>query len=403
MATRLHLLKARQAETLGTGFHSDGGNLFLRVKPTGSRAWVFRYTSAGKVRELGLGSLLSRSLAEARLVADKMRKAVAEGTDPGLVLQARADPVAMTFRDCALALIEAKRPGWSNSKHAQQWENTLRDYAYPSLAAKRPADITLVDIKTILLPIWVTKTETATRLRQRIEAVLDYAAVHGLCDGARNPARWKGVLNKVLPEPNKVRTRDHHAAAPYQDVPAIMAALRLKEHTSALMLRFLILTAVRSGEARGALWSEIDVPARVWSIPARRMKAQREHRIPLSQEAMEILRVMAARRQGSNDLVFPGLRGGVMSDVAVNKSLHAFAPDVTVHGFRSSFRDWGAEQTSFPSAVMELALAHVNKNRVEAAYQRSDLFDRRVDLMNTWAEFCAGDRQGSQPIEHNAP
>jgi integrase len=372
MATNLHLLTARKVGTVGEGFHSDGGNLYLRVRDTNSRAWVFRYKVAGVVREIGLGATHTRSLAEARVVAEQMRKAVAAGTDPLLVIrQDVPQEPGKTFAQCAAELIEAKRPGWKNAKHAQQWANTLRDYALP------------VIVKSILLPMWATKTETATRLRQRIEMVLDYAAVHDLCDGTRNPARWKGVLDKVLPSPRKVTAREHHAAAPYGDVPRIMAALKDKLHVSAQVLRFTILTGVRSGEARGATWDELDMDAATWVIPKERMKAARPHRVPLSTEAMQIITAMADWRRPGADRVFPGARDGLLSDVAVNKTLHGIAPDVTVHGFRSSFRVWCEEQTSYPRSVTEAALAHVNADKTEAAYQRSDLFDRRRELMQS--------------------
>ena len=388
MATTTKQLTARQVETLAEGFHADGGNLYLRVKESGARAWVFRFKQAGRVREIGLGATHSRTLAEAREKSEAMRNAILNGTDPAQVLT-RRDPTRMTFQQCAEALIEAKRPGWRNAKHAQQWQNTLRDYAYKTLGAKDPNDVTIADIKAILLPIWPTKTETATRVRQRIEAVLDYAAVHGLCDSARNPARWKGVLDKVLPKPEKVRTKEHHAAAPYADVPRIMAALRDKEHVSALALRFIILTACRSGEGRGATWDEFDLDAKLWTIPAARMKAAKPHRVPLADDAVAILRTMQEWQREGCPLVFPGARGGLLSDVAVNKTLHGIAPDVTVHGFRSAFRDWAAEQTAFPARVCELCLAHGNPDKVEAAYQRSDLFDKRRDLMDAWASYCA--------------
>ena len=391
MATKLHILSARKVETVGEGFHSDGGNLYLRVRDTNSRAWVFRYKAAGKVREIGLGATHTRSLAEARQVAEDMRKAVKDGADPADVIRPQeAQAPGKTFKECAVELIEAKRPGWKNAKHAQQWENTLRDYAYPTLGDKAPADVSLADVKAILLPMWGTKTETATRLRQRIEAVLDYAAVHDLCDATRNPARWKGVLDKVLPSPRKVTTRENHAAADYSDVPRIMAALKDKSHVSALALRFLILTAARSGEARGALWDEIDLDAATWTIPAKRMKAARPHRVPLSAPAVQILKTMEKLRRPRVDLVFPGARDGLLSDVAVNKTLHSIAPDVTVHGFRSSFRTWCEEQTSYPRSVAEAALAHVNADKTEAAYQRSDLFERRRDLMKAWADYATG-------------
>lgn len=386
---KIKLLTARQIDTLPAGFHSDGGNLYLRVRDSSARSWVFRYKLAGKAIELGLGPVDSRSLAQARELANKMRTAIADGKDPAILVRVKRDDKAMTFRDCALALIDSKRSGWRNAKHAQQWENTLEQYAYPTIGDKLPADVTLADVKAILNPIWASKTETATRLRQRIEAVLDYAAVHDDDQGRSNPARWRGVLNKVLPDPEKVRTKTHLASAPYSEVPAIMSALRDKDFLSAYCLRFTILTAARSGEARGALWSEVNMKSRTWTILASRMKAERPHRVPLCDEAMEILTKMQEWRMAGADRVFPGNRGGLLSDVAVNKTLHAVAPDVTVHGFRSSFRIWGAETTSFPSAALELALAHVNKDKVEEAYQRSDLFERRVELMTAWGRYCA--------------
>ena len=398
MATKLHLLSARKVETAAPGFHSDGGNLYLRVRDSHSRAWVFRYKAAGKVREIGLGPTHNRSLAEARLIAESMRKAVAAGGDPANVIRVQPEPEeqTQTFEQCALEMIEAKRPGWKNAKHAQQWANTLRDYAFPAFGKKRPADVTLADIKAVLLPIWATKTETAQRVRGRIEAVLDYAAVHGLCDGTRNPARWKGTLDKVLPAPRKVTAREHHAAADYADVPRIMALLAGKSHVSAMNLRFTILTAARSGEARGALWDEIDLDTATWTIPAQRMKAARPHRVPLSAPAVAVLRAMLPLRRPGVDLVFPGGRDGLLSDVAVTKTLHAIAPGVTVHGFRSAFRTWCEEQTRYPRSVTEAALAHVNADKVEAAYQRSDLFERRRGLMRDWADYL-----GSPKSEKN--
>ncbi len=387
MATTIGKLTVRQVDTLPDGFHSDGGNLYLRVKG-GSRAWVYRYKDKGRVRELGLGSTSIRKLKEVRAMAEAMRKACADGRDPSELLRDKpVEAISMTFEQCAQDLIEAKRAGWKNAKHAQQWINTLRDYAFPVIGNKVPAEVNLTDVKKILLPIWATKTETATRLRQRIEAVLDYAAVHDLCDGARNPARWKGVLNKVLPEPVKLNSREHHPAAPYADVPRIMSVLHGKSHVSAYCLRFTILTAARSGEARGATWDEIDLDAKVWTIPAQRMKASRPHRVPLSDATMDILAEMQLWKTGNNANVFPGARGGLLSDVAMNKTLRSVVTGVTVHGFRSSFRDWGAEQTSFSSGVLEIALAHVNANKVEAAYQRSDLFELRGKLMQVWAAF----------------
>jgi len=385
----IKLLTARQVDSLETGFHSDGGNLYLRVRDTETRAWVFRYKQAGRVSELGLGAVASRTLAQARDLAGRMRTALADGKDPAALVKVRRDAKALTFEDCALALIESKRSGWRSVKHEQQWEATLRLYAFPVIGGKLPADVSLADVKAILAPIWPVKTETASRLRQRIEAVLDYAAVHDDAPTRSNPARWKGVLDKVLPAARKVAKKTHFAAAPYADVPAIMAALRGKDCLSAYNLRFSILTAARSGESRGALWDEIDTHTRTWLIPARRMKAGRAHRVPLCDEAMAIITKMRQWRQDGSGRVFPGARGGLLSDVAINKTLHAIARGVTTHGFRAAFRQWGAETTGFPSAVLELALAHVNRGKVEEAYQRSDLFERRRELMTAWGRYCA--------------
>ena len=288
MARKLNRLTAQQVDTLKVGNHPDGGNLYLRVKDTGARSWVFRYKLSGKVTELGIGSRNERTLAQARDLASKMRAALANGKNPAALVRVKHDSTAKTFQECALELINLKRIGWRNAKHVQQWENTLKQYAYPSIGNKLPADISLADVKAILLPIWPIKTETATRLRQRIEAVLDYAAVNDDEQNRSNPARWKGVLDKVLPAARKVTKRIHYAAAPYTDVPKIMSALHDKDSLSAYCLRFTILTAARSGEARGALWNEIDMNEKVWIIPDHRMKAEREHRVPLCNEAMKI-------------------------------------------------------------------------------------------------------------------
>jgi len=398
MATRINRLSARKVNSIGPGSHADGGGLYLRVRNTGTKAWVFRYTRAGKATEVGLGPTHTRSLADARNLAEGMRKAVSEGKDPKTLVQPdnSDEDSQATFKSCALALIEAKRPGWRNPKHVQQWQNTLRDYVFPSIGSKHPSEVTLADVKAILNPIWATKTETATRVRQRIEAVLDWAYVHDLRTG-ENPARWRGILDKVLPQPNKLRTVQHFAAAPYIDVPDIFAQLRENKYTSSYCLRFLILTATRSSEARGAKWDEIDLKERTWTIPAERMKAHRPHRVPLSDEAMLIISEIP--RIDRQVLIFPSPRGGQLTDVSLNKALNNVQTDITVHGFRSSFRDWAAEQTNFPAAVCELALAHVNKDKVEAAYQRSDLFERRRKLMDTWGKYLYEMRTGADIIQ----
>ena len=388
MATKINKLSARQVDSLAPGFYSDGAGLYLRVRHAGSRSWVFRYTRHGKVREIGLGGVHSRSLAGARALASDMRTSLTNGGDPATVVPERAGvPTATpTFRDCAQALIASKRPGWRNPKHAQQWEHTLRDFVLPHIGDKAPDSVSLADVKAILTPIWATKTETATRVRQRMEAVLDWAYVHGLRAG-ENPARWRGVLDKVLPPPNKVRTVEHFAAMPYRQIPDLMAHLLAKPHSSARCLQFLVLTAARSIEARGARWDELDLEGGVWTIPADRMKAHRPHRVPLSDAALRVL--TDTPRIVGQPLVFSGARRGRLSDVALTKAVRALDATATVHGFRSAFREWAAEQTSVPAAVCELALAHVNKDRVEAAYQRSDLFEKRRALMLAWAHYVS--------------
>ncbi len=388
MATKINKLSARQVDSLAPGFYSDGAGLYLRVRHAGSRSWVFRYTRHGKVREIGLGGVHSRSLAVARSLASDMRTSLINGGDPATVVPERAGvPTATpTFRDCAQALIASKRPGWRNPKHAQQWEHTLRDFVLPHIGDKAPDSVSLADVKAILTPIWATKTETATRVRQRMEAVLDWAYVHGLRAG-ENPARWRGVLDKVLPPPNKVRTVEHFAAMPYRQIPDLMAHLLAKPHSSARCLQFLVLTAARSIEARGARWDELDLEGGVWTIPADRMKAHRPHRVPLSDAALRVLTDTPSIV--GQPLVFSGARRGRLSDVALTKAVRAFDATATVHGFRSAFREWAAEQTSVPAAVCELALAHVNKDRVEAAYQRSDLFEKRRALMLAWAHYVS--------------
>jgi len=411
---KINQLTKRAVDTLGAGFHSDGGNLYLRVKDGGARSWVFRYKVAGKVAELGLGPTHTRGLAEARTIAEAMRNALKNGNDPASVLAAKRDPNAMTFRKYAEQLIAEKQAHFKSGKHGKQWPATLEAYAYPVIGDKRPADVTLTDIETILRPIWKTKTETANRVRGRIENVLDYAFVAEGID-RRNPAVFKGNLeHRGFAPASKLKNVEHHPAAPYADVPAIMAEARTKDSMSALLLRFTILTWKRSTEVRDATWQEIDMDNKLWTIPARRMKAKMLHRCPLCSEAVEILKIMRARYPDS-DRVFPGDRGGRMSDVAVNKALHslptvkrldalataklrleavsaedreATAHGATVHGFRSSAESWGAAETKFESQVLEFQLAHADENKVRKAYQRDDLLEKRRKLVDAWGTYC---------------
>lgn len=411
---QINLLKPRQVATLPNGFHSDGSNLYLRVTSATSRQWVFRYSLHGKVRQLGLGSTVERTITDARALAQKMREAVRDGIDPATLLAAR-DPERMTFRIYAEELIEAKRKDFRSAKWGKQWTATLERYVYPGIGDKRVKDIGLSDIEAILRPMWSTKTETATRVRSRIAAILDYAFVAEGID-KRNPAVFRGNLeHRGFGKPRKINPIKHHPAAPYSEVPAIMTELRELTSTTSLCLRFTILTWTRSSEARAALWEEISSDDQLWTIPAKRMKAGREHQVPLCAEAREILTEMRKRRRPDTPAVFPGAMGGLISDVGINKVLHslktvkrldavatiqlranlpppkrndALAHGVTVHGFRSSARSWGAAKTNFPREVLERALAHENSNKVESAYQRDNVLEKRRQLMDVWGRYC---------------
>jgi integrase len=370
----------------------DGDNLYLRIRHDGSKSWAFRYKVAGKQHWMSLGPVRDVTLAEAREAARKLRNDLREGISP---LEQRRERQALalnaegrTFDAVAKLYIEAHRTGWKNVKHAAQWQSTLDAYASPVIGKLAVGSIGLDEVLRILRPIWKEKPETASRLRGRVEAVLDYAGVHGWRKGD-NPARWTGYLDQVLPAKAKVRAVVHHAAVAWADMPAVMARLAGAGGTGALCLRFLVLTAARSGEARGARWNEIDMEAKTWTIPAARMKAKQEHRVPLSDAAIEILAGLAPLKRKPDGLVFPGGRvGSPLSDVAVSKALAAAVDGFTVHGCRSSFRDWCGERTNFPREIAEAALAHTNKDKVEAAYARTDHLEKRRQLMEAWARHC---------------
>lgn len=411
---QINILKARQVTTLPEGFYKDGGCLFLRVSGPTARQWVFRYKRRNKVTQLGLGSVVDRDLAGARALADKMRKLLADGGDPASLLK-RADDREKTFRDYAEEVVALKRKHFRSEKHAKQWPATLHLYAYPKIGHKRPGQITLADIEAILRPIWNAKTETADRVRARIETVLDFAYV---AEGIekRNPSIYKGNLEHLGFGPRrKVSPIVHHPAAPYAEVPAIMSELREQKTTTAFCLRFTILTWARSGEVRGAEWKEIDKDRKLWKVPAHRMKAGRAHEVPLCDEAMEILGEMAKRKRKDTDRIFPGERGGLLCDVGINKVLHAlptvarldaaatlkFRADVgpkcghdaiaygaTVHGMRAAARSWGEAVPQYSRSVLETALAHAIKDRTEAAYQRDNVLEKRRRLMNEWGDYC---------------
>ena len=376
------------------GYYGDGGGLFLQVSASGAKSWVFRFKEFGRLREMGLGPTHTVSLAEARQKALECRKLRLDGRDPIEIrktarAQARLDAAkAITFKECAERYIASHKAGWRNAKHAAQWPSTLGTYVYPIFGSLpvHAVDVGLV-MKT-LEPIWTAKPETASRVRGRVESVLDWATSRGYRQG-ENPARWRGHLENLLPKKAKVHRVEHHAALPYAEVGTFMVELHLQEGIAARALGFAILTAARTGEVIGARWSEINLESRLWAVPAERMKGGREHRVPLSEATIEVLDAMKTIRHG--DCVFPGGRAGrPISNMAMLMLLRRMGRgDLTAHGFRSSFRDWAAERTGFPTEVAEMALAHAVGDKVEAAYRRGDLFQKRRQLMDAWARFCA--------------
>jgi len=374
------------------GYYGDGAGLWLQVSPSGSKSWIFRFTLAGKQREMGLGAVHTVNLTEARAKAKECRQVLLDGKDPldarRSIKQAEAleRAKAMTFDQCAEAYIAAHRAGWKNAKHADQWETTLATYASPLFGTLPVAEIDTALVVKALGAIWETKTETATRLRGRIEKILDWATVSKYRQG-ENPARWRGHLDNLLANPNKVAKVAHHPALPWGEVGAFMASLKPQEGVAARALEFAILTAARSGEVRGATWAEIDLDAGLWVVPGERMKMGKEHRVPLSKPAISLLKKLP--REG--DLVFPGAKeNSALSDMSLTAVLRRMKrSDITVHGFRSTFRDWCAESSNFPREVCEHALAHSLPDKVEAAYRRGDLLEKRIQLMKAWADYCA--------------
>jgi integrase len=388
------------------GRYPVGGvaGLCLKVAPSGARSWVLRIVIGGKRRDAGLGGFPDVPLALARDKARIARDEVERGVDP--IAQRAAAYSAMmaargaeiTFAQASEKFIEAKAHEWVNAKHAAQWLSTLSTYAFPIVGKLQVRDVTLAHVVKILEPIWTTKTETATRLRGRIENVLDWATVRGYRQGD-NPARWKGHLDKILPKPSKVSKVEHHSAVPVEQIGTFIAALRQQNGIAARALEFVALTAARSGEVRGALWSEIDLHNEVWIIPGNRMKAGREHRIPLSSSALSVLASLP--RYSDNDIVFVAPRGGILSDMSLTAVMRRMDVDAVPHGFRSSFRDWAAERTNYPREVAEMALAHAIQSKVEAAYRRGDLFEKRSRMMRDWADFCNTTVHSSEVVPIN--
>jgi integrase len=398
MARRLGRLKASEISRLGPGRHHDGGGLYLSVGKGLARSWIFRFRRDGKLHDYGLGPVHTVSLSAARQRAFECRAALYAGNNPVEVRQTRrlervlAAAKAVTFENAADQYIAAHAAGWRNARQEAQWRQSLTDFAFPFLGKLPVPAINTALVLRVLEPIWQTKTETASRVRGRIEAILDWAAARGLRQG-ENPARWRGHLENLLPKRSKVRRVEHHAALPFAGIGPLMAKLRRQEGAAARALELLILTAGRTGEVLGAQWSEINLAERVWTVPAERMKGGKEHRVPLSDEALQVLGVMSDTRV--DEYVFPG-RNGPLGPMALRRVLASLGrDDISVHGFRSTFRDWAGETTAYPREVAEMALAHAVGSHVEAAYRRGDLFEKRRALMRDWALHCA-DMAGRQ-------
>jgi len=381
------------------GFYPVGvvPGLALQVTPSGARSWILRAMVHGKRRDMGLGGYPAVALADAHRLAREAREKIAKGEDPLAERRMAADRAraevagALTFKRCAQGYIASHSAGWKSAKHAQQWTNTLETYAYPVLGDLLVRDVERPHVLAVLEPIWTTKTETATRLRSRLELVLSYAMQRGYRPEGLNPARWRGGLDKLLPPPNKVAKVVHHAALPVNEMPAFMTKLRAAGGMGARALEFAILTAGRSGEVRGATWAEIDLAAAAWLVPAARMKAGRAHRVPLSAPALALLRALP-RGDDPAALIFPSTKdpAQALSDMTLSAVLRRLKAPAVPHGFRSTFRDWAAERTNYPNEVAEMALAHTIENKAEAAYRRGDMFERRAAMMAEWAAFIGG-------------
>ncbi|SAK39272.1 tyrosine-type recombinase/integrase [Caballeronia ptereochthonis] len=392
MRTLNRLTAIHVTRTKKPGVYSDGGGLYLQVSRTLAKSWLFRYMRQGKARGMGLGPVHTVSLVEARIKALDCRRQLVNGIDPldDKLAKRRAEKrehtKSLPFRDCASQYIEAHRQSWKNGKHAAQWESTLATYAYPVVGDMPVSEIDTDEIVQVLEPIWATKTETATRLRGRIEAILAWATVRRYRAGL-NPARWKGHLDQLLAKPSRLQKVQHHAALPYSDAPDFMKLLRAQEGTAALALQLVILTASRTNEVIGARREEFELASALWTIPPERMKAKREHRVPLSAAAVELLKPLLEASSG--EFVFPASRVGKhLSNMAMLQLLKRMErEDLTVHGFRSTFKDWARETTDYPREVSEAALAHVIGDQTEAAYARGDLFMKRASLMQDWSDY----------------
>ena len=397
-AKELSSLEVRRLTRPGRWSVGGVDGLGLQVTQSGAQSWVLRFRIAARQREMGLGSFPTVSLAAAREKARQLRSIVSDGGDPIAVIQAEESAALAerqaqkTFSEVAAQYIAQHEKSWKSAKHQAQWASTLRTYAEPSIGKLLVRDIKPTHVIGVLEPLWTTKTETATRVRSRIELVLDYATARGFRDGL-NPARWRGNLDAALPDASKVAPVQHHVAVDVKDARSFMKRLRAQQGMGARALEFVVLTAARSGEVRGATWAEVDLGVGLWTVPASRMKAGREHRVPLSKPAADLLAALHGDHL-PDDYLFPGMRGP-LSDMSLTAVLRRMKVAATAHGFRSTFRDWVSEHTEYSGEVAEMALSHAIGNRVEAAYRRGDLLEKRIALMADWAAFLAGSRRAA--------
>lgn len=403
MARQTKKLSALEIGRLsGLGKLPVGDSLYLQISKSGSKSWLFRYSKSGKTTWMGLGAVKFVTLAEARLKAMEIHRDLINGLNPlneKIAIENKRkieDLKQITFDECANKYIEAQSPGWKNKKHISQWRNTLSTYASPIIGGISVADIDTTLVVKILEPIWYKKAETANRLRGRLERVLSWAASRGY-RSYENPARWRGHLDNQFPKRSSIQKVKHFKALPFNEVGTLIQKLRTQQDPGSLALEFVILTATRTNEALNAKWSEINLEEKYWLIPSERMKAGKEHKVPLSQRAIDILNRL--RKFSESEFIFPGMiKGKPLSNMTLLMTLRRMKYDVTTHGFRSSFSDWAAEKTIFQREVVEMALAHTIKNKVEAAYRRGDLFIKRRQLMDTWCEFCSNDVHSSSEI-----
>ena len=392
MGKGLNRLSGRTVATkTARGYYADGGGLYLQVSKVGTKSWIFRYARDGRTRDMGLGSVDIVGLIEARAAASECRKQLHQGKDPIASRQAvlAAEAGVPLFKEAARTFVDDHKAAWKNEKHVAQWLASLETYSFPVIGEKRVDAVMTQDALEILRPIWSTKTETANRVRQRCESILDAETVKGHRRG-ENPFRWRGGLQTLLPAPLSVRKARHHPALPYQELPGFMRQLRKQTFTSAKALEFIILTVARVNMACGALWDEFDEDFELWRVPGARMKGGLEHLVPLAAYVRRLLQDL--QRDLDSVYVFPGQRRGHLSIAAPLQYLqHLGYGHVTVHGFRSTFKDWAAETTPYANEVSEAALAHTIKDKAEAAYRRGQLLEKRRGLMEDWARYCLGD------------